>query len=497
MTRALLVARSEFLKYVTRRGFIISLLLFPVWLVVAGLVPQWIESKTPTRSFTVVDHTGGEFAFAIAKAVRDDTDGAERDALSDYAAANIDMAKVRAKMPALAAMLDAPSGDAGALAQFRASGGVDGVLAQVGPWRKPGAVFEPPRPRFQFKLPGALERSPAPGFAHAASTRLSGHRALYAVVLVPQGFSGAKTSPAAEFWSVNASDPELEHFVQRALTDELRRQVLAHIAPDVAPETLKPSARLRALDPAASSGNHQLSLADQARTYAPAVLAFLLLLTIFMNAGALLSGVIEEKSSRIVEVMLSCVTPVEFMTGKLLGAAAASLLTLILWAAMLIGGAAIFLPGAAANIGNILLSIFSTGLLPMLLLCFICGLLIYASIFLAIGSMATSIQDAQALVGPTMILVMAPLIMMPALLRDPNGTIATVLSWIPIYTPFFLMFRLPWHPPMIELIGATLLMLVTTVLLVFQMGRVFAAHVLTTERPPRLGAMLRKLIGRR
>jgi len=496
MTRALLVARSEFLKYVTRRGFIISLLMFPVWVVIGGVVPQWIESKTPTRSFTVVDRTGGAFAFAIAKAVRDDTEGAERDALSDYAAANIDMAALRVKIPALAAMLDAPSGDAAALAQFRKSGGVDGVRARISPWRTTGQAFEPPRPRFRFELPGALEKSPPSDFPRKADAQLSGHGALYAVVLVPHGFSGAKTAPEAEFWSINASDPELEHFVQRALTDELRRQVLAEIAPTVAPETLKPSARLRSLDPAASSGNHQVSLADQARIYAPAVLAFLLLLTIFMNAGALLSGVIEEKSSRIVEVMLSCVTPVEFMTGKLLGAAAASLLTLVLWAAMLIGGAAIFLPGAAANIGSILFSIFSTGLLPMLLLCFICGLLIYASIFLAIGSMATSIQDAQALVGPTMILVMAPLIMMPALLHDPNGTIATVLSWIPIYTPFFLMFRLPWHPPMFEMIGATVLMLVTTVVLVLQMGRVFAAHVLTAERPPRLGALLRKLVRR-
>jgi ABC-2 type transport system permease protein len=71
-----------------------------------------------------------------------------------------------------------------------------------------------------------------------------------------------------------------------------------------------------------------------------------------------------------------------------------------------------------------------------------------------------------------------------------------VLSWIPVYTPFFLMFRLPWHPPAVEIIGATILMLATTVFLVIQMGRVFAAHVLTAERPPRLGALLRRALGR-
>ncbi len=474
MRRALLVARSEFLKYVTRRGFIISLVMFPIWVVIGGVVPQWIESKTPTRNFTVVDRTGGQYAFAIAKAARDDAEIAERDALSAYAETHLDMNALRARLPAIAVILDTQSEDTETLAQFRKAGGTQGVVSLTEPFHKDKVAFVPPRPRFHFLPPGNLAKTSEGMFALTVNERLSGSNSLYAIVSIPKGFSAAKDSPEAEFWSVNASDPELEHFVRRALTEELRRQALAKYAPDVPPETFKPNAKLRAFDPAASSGDHELSLADQARTYA----------------------VIEEKSSRIVEVMLSCVTPVEFMAGKLLGAAAASLLTLILWAAMLLIGAGLFLPGAVSNIGSLLTSILATGLLPMLLLCFVCGLLIYASIFLAIGSMATSIQDAQALVGPTMILVMAPLIMMPALLHDPNGTIATVLSWIPVYTPFFLMFRLPWHPPAAEIVGATILMLATTVLLVIQMGRVFAAHVLTAERPPRLGTLLRRALGR-
>lgn len=497
MRRALLVARSEFLKYVTRRGFIISLLMFPVWTVVGGVVPQWIESKTPTRDFTVIDKTGGDYAAAIARAVRQDNEIAERDALSDYAQAHLDMVRLRKDLPEAAKLLDAPSEDTESLAAFRKLGGVEGLLALTRPYLRTQGAFKLPRPRFRLVSPAGLDEVSENHFVFAVNARLSGEPPLYAAVYIPKGFSPERNSPEAQFWSINASDPELERFVRRALTDELRRQVLAKFAPDVEPETLKPTARLRAFDPAASSANYEISPADQARIYAPAVLAFLLLLTIFMNAGALLSGVIEEKSSRIVEVILSCVTPVEFMTGKLLGAAAASLLTLVLWTAMLAIGALIFLPGALGTILSLLASFMSAGLLPMLLLCFVCGLLIYASIFLAIGSMATSVQDAQALVGPTMVLVMAPLIMMPALLHDPNGPISTVLSWIPVYTPFFMMFRLPWNPPLFQVIGATVVMVATTVLLVIQMGRVFSNHVLTAERPPRLGALLRSAFGRR
>lgn len=495
MTRTFLVARSEFIKYVTRRGFIISLLMLPLWIVVGAVVPQWIASTTPTRIFTVVDRSGNNFyAEALAHAVRDDTDRRTLAAFAAYAHTNVKLGPARAAKPNLAPILDAPEGDAHALAAFRAAGGAQGLAAQLAPFRKDGAPqFVAPKPRFEIVAPDrALAAATPAGLPLAAAAALNGNHPLYAIVVIPARFSAARGAPDAEYWSENASDPELQHFVHGALTEAMRNQVLQKLAPGVPTAWLMPEARLRPLNLGASGSGHEISIMDQLRSYAPAVLAFLLLLTIFMNAGALLSGVIEEKSSRIVEVILSCVTPTEFMAGKLLGAAAASLLTLFLWGAMLVAGAALILPNSLATIGALGMAFVTSSLLPMLLLCFVCGLLIYASIFLAIGSMATSIQDAQALVGPTMIVVMAPLIMMPALLHDPNGSVATAMTWVPIYTPFFMMFRLPWNPPAVEVWGASLLMVLTTLFMVFQMGRIFASHVLTTERPPRLGNLLRR-----
>ena len=218
MRRALLVARSEFLKYVTRRGFIISLVMFPIWVVVGGVVPQWIESKTPTRNFTVVDRTGGQYAFAIAKAVRDDAQIAERDALSAYAQAHLDMKALRVRLPAVAVVLDTQSEDPETLAQFRKMGGTQGIVSLAEPFRKDKVAFAPPRPRFHFVSPGTLANTSNGAFALAVNDELSGRSSLYAVVSIPKGFSAAKDSPEAEFWSVNASDPELEHFVRGALT---------------------------------------------------------------------------------------------------------------------------------------------------------------------------------------------------------------------------------------------------------------------------------------
>ncbi|MBN9559082.1 MAG: ABC transporter permease, partial [Alphaproteobacteria bacterium] len=410
MTRTFLVARSEFIKYVTRRGFIISLLMLPLWIVVGAVVPQWIASTTPTRIFTVVDRSGNNFyAEALAHAVRDDTDRRTLAAFAAYARANVKPGPAHAAKPDLAAIIDAPEGDAHALAAFRAAGGAEGLAAQLAPFRKDSTPqFVAPKPRFEMVPPDrALTAATPAGFPLAAAAALNGNRPLYAIVMIPARFSAARGAPDAEYWSENASDPELQHFVHGALTEAMRNQVLQKLAPGVPTAWLMPEARLRPLNLGAGGSGHEISIMDQLRSYAPAVLAFLLLLTIFMNAGALLSGVIEEKSSRIVEVILSCVTPTEFMAGKLLGAAAASLLTLFLWGAMLVVGAALIVPNSVATLGALGMAFVTSSLLPMLLLCFVCGLLIYASIFLAIGSMATSIQDAQALVGPTMIVVMA------------------------------------------------------------------------------------------
>lgn len=146
-------------------------------------------------------------------------------------------------------------------------------------------------------------------------------------------------------------------------------------------------------------------------------------------------------------------------------------------------------------------SVATTETLPLLLLYFFCGLLIYGSIFLAIGSMASSLADAQALLGPAMLMLMLPNLMISGVMRDPNGEFATLISWVPFYTPFFMMLRIASHPPALQIWGTTLLALATTLFLIWWMGRVFARHVLTTERPPSLGGLLRSgvqtLTGRR
>jgi len=185
------------------------------------------------------------------------------------------------------------------------------------------------------------------------------------------------------------------------------------------------------------------------------------------------------------------------MTGKLLGVVAVALVTLALWGVGLFAVASLISHETVAIVEAGLAAVVSLKLLPLILLYFFCGLLIYSSIFLGIGAMANSLPDAQALMTPATLIIILPISLLGVLIRDPNGVFASVMSWIPIYTPFFMLVRLPFHPPTIELWVTAVLVILTTAFLIHRMGIVFANHVLTTERPPAFGALLKQLVGRK
>jgi ABC-2 type transport system permease protein len=373
---------------------------------------------------------------------------------------------------------------------------------------RPGAPgFAPPEPHFMLApAPGDLTAAAPNDFAALARAYLMGEREatlggrpakLSAIIVVPKGFApGAPV--AAQYWTTDTTNTDTFNFVRWTLTDAFRVRALQQlVSPSRQSEVnLDVDADIQTLDPTKAAGS-QVSLADRLAPLVPMGLAVLLFVVAFSNAALLLQSVIEEKSTRMIEMLLSCASPQEIMTGKLLGVVAVALVTLVLWGAGLFAVASLLSHETVAIVAAGLAAVASLELLPLILLYFFCGLLIYSTIFLGIGAMASSLPDAQALMTPTMLIIMLPNMLLGVLIQDPNGLIATIISWIPIYTPFFMLVRLPFHPPVIEIWLTAGLVVLTTIYLIHRMGLVFANHVLTTERPPAFGALLKQLMGRK
>jgi len=218
-------------------------------------------------------------------------------------------------------------------------------------------------------------------------------------------------------------------------------------------------------------------------TAIPAAMMFLVYIVVMSSAPPLLNAVMEEKMSRISEVLLGSVQPTDLMLGKLLGSAGISL-TL---AALYLGGASV----VAQRYGYA--NAITPEMIALFMLFLVLAVLIFGSIFTAIGAACTDLKDAQGMMGPAMMLVMFPVFSWMVVLRAPDSTVSVVLSMIPFATPFLMLLRasLQPGPPLWQLLGSIALTLSTMLFLVWAAGKIFRTGILMQGKSASFAEMVR------
>ena len=220
-----------------------------------------------------------------------------------------------------------------------------------------------------------------------------------------------------------------------------------------------------------------------AATFALAyAMGIILYMALLLYGSQIMNSIVEEKTSRIVEVLASSLTPFQMMLGKVVGVGSVALLQIGIWS-----GAATILTtykdqilGAmgAASSGPMPLTLPSMhpDLFLVFLLFFALGFLLFAALYASVGAMSSTTQDAGQLQMPVMMFVIAGFFSVFALIRDPNGTAAQVLSFVPPLAPFVVPMRYSISPlPWLELglaIVATILGMLATVWLASRVYRV-------------------------
>lgn len=199
--------------------------------------------------------------------------------------------------------------------------------------------------------------------------------------------------------------------------------------------------------------------------YGSVIGVILLFMAIFTSGGFLFSSVIQEKTNRVIEILLSYASSTQIMAGKIFGLGFLGLTQVLIW--LVITG--IF----------VAFNLFNAGQIPYLnmenaqyfLLYFCLGYLLYASIFVAIGSIFNSEQDAQQVTLILRTFAIFPVLLVFLFLKEPNSYIITILSYFPLFTPYFMIMR-------IFLSSATMtteIYLTTGILLISIAGMVFIA----------------------
>jgi ABC-2 type transport system permease protein len=461
MSAIFLVARRDYLAYIGAWGFWLSLLLAPLIIGVLMFAPLMLARAEPPRVLAVIAEQQRDAAI-VTEAFRD---MARRDARREIRA-YLDAA-APAISPAVITAFDNAPDRAAAVAAARA------VVAE----RVPQALraFPAPSPRYMLADPPAQNMEGVRPYLDGTRTLPDG-RSLYGALNIRR----ENGDPLIEYWSVNLSHEEPSNIASAALRLAMQREALAArgLDPSEADRLNAFEPRIAQFDPRPTASGEQVTLRDRAPFYAAIALAFVLWSVVFSVANMLLTGVIEEKSNKILDTILTSVTPMEMLIGKLLGVAAVSATLFLFWGAL--GGGLLSLAAEQASMsvfGQIAAAFLDPRLLAAFGIGFVAGYLMYGAIFLAMGSLCESIQEAQTLLGPVALVLAIPMMLVTPALDNPNAPIIEAASWIPLFTPFLLLIRAPAGLDWVEIAGQGAVMLVAVVIVLFLAARLFKAGV--------------------
>lgn len=424
MKKTLIVAGSEFMTLTHSKAFILGLFLMPVFMGAAILLQRSMRHQTDNadRRFAVVDRTGVLYDHM-------------RTAADEWNAAA------------------AAAGNA---------------------------------PRF---LPSAVDPASAPAEAlRAALSDRVRREEIYAFVEIPSNAMAPGADETLRYYSNHPAYGTLPDWISSTVNREIINQRFRAASIDRATVTkLTRPVRLEQLGLVTRGQRGELRAAervDEVRTLlVPAAMMVLMMFAVMSTSPQLLNSTIEEKMSRISEVLIGSVTPFQLMMGKLFGSAAVSLLL-----------AAVYLAGGLTvahywGYGGLI----TPGAIALFLLFLILALFIFGSVFIAIGAACSDLKDAQNMMTPAMLLLMLPAFTWFPVARAPDSPMAVTLSMIPTASPFLMLMRIavPPGPPAWQVVLSMAVTVFTVVAAIYAAGKIFRTGLLMQGKAATVGEMWR------
>jgi ABC-type Na+ efflux pump permease subunit len=305
-----------------------------------------------------------------------------------------------------------------------------------------------------------------------------------AFVEIPAGVVNGGGAAEVRFYSSDAIFSMERNWVESAVNDAIKTRRLAALDVDAeavrkatATTPVVPRGLLKKLSGGRIRGADEKS--NMAAMFMPFAFMMLMFLVIMLSAQPLLESAIEEKSGRIAEVLLGSVSSFQLMLGNVAG----SLSAVLIYAA---GGYAL----AAYNGWT---ELIPWDLAPWFLVFQVLAVLLFSSLFLAVGAAVTQLKEAQAMLLPIWLLMCTPMFVWLPVVREPNGPIATWLTFFPPATALVMVLRLASEEviPAWQVWGGLAVLVATTAAVTYLAGRVFRVGILWQGKTPKLRELAR------
>ncbi|MEO7191868.1 MAG: ABC transporter permease [Vicinamibacterales bacterium] len=311
---------------------------------------------------------------------------------------------------------------------------------------------------------------------------------LFAFVEIPAGALDPGSTAAVKYYTQNTSYVRLSTWLASTLDGQVQQERLKRAGMD--PRLVRQLTRRTELasfgltERRADGSTTEARRVDELQRFGiPIFFLVLMFMSVMSNAQHLINTIIEEKMSKISEVLLGSISSFQLLAGKLVGVVVVSLL---LAAVYLIGGAyTLFALGRPDLIDPVLLGWFVVFLL--------CAALLYGSLFQALSSACSDLKDAQSLLQPAMMMLIMAYLSSMLVLRAPDSALAVGLSFVPVLTPFAMLLRLsmPPGPPLWQALLSVAILMTTTVAVVWAAARIFRVGLLMQGKAPNLPELLR------
>lgn len=450
IAKTLQIARREFSATVMTKGFLIGLLVMPLMIgALIVVMPFLIKEQSPRIEGSVAIHDPTGQVLERAR---------EHLAPQAFAQRRVDMQRrLDAVLPGAVRGLAAGSGeDAMQAAMEQALGAVPTLTLD------------------------ALDSADA---LEAAKTALrESDNALAVVAIAPDAVTAGEDGLGTyELFVRKKLDDRLMNEVRDALATSIVDARLA--ARDLDAREVRQLVRVPRVTPRTVGEDGEKSANEIASRLLPMAFMALIVIAVMTGGQQLMTSTIEEKSSRVVEVLLSAVSPTELMAGKILGQMGVAALMLALY-----GGLGILALLSFAAIG-----LLDPWLLFYLAVFFLIAFVVLAALMSAIGAAVNELREAQTLLTPVMLVVMLPMMLWLPISRDPNSMFATVLSLLPPVNPFVMMLRLgsSTPPPTWQVWLSIGIGVASMAAAVWFAGKVFRIGLLMHGKPPSFATLLR------
>ena len=333
----------------------------------------------------------------------------------------------------------------------------------------------------------------------------------YGALIIPQQDSLELLAKSIEFYSTDSPGMSVMSSLENKIETKIRNEKLNDFGIDL--KKIKASKINTDIKMFNFSGEESSKLINGLKIGIGAVAGYLLMMFVIIYGNSVMRSVIEEKTSRIIEIIVSSVKPFQLMLGKIIGNASAGLLQFFIWGIILFGittiASSVFgvdmvemqtarVPAeqmeavkAATDGGEMQIIIQEILRLPILkmfvlfIFYFLGGFMLYSSLFAAVGAAVDNETDTQQFMLPIMLpLMLGIYVGFATVMNDPHGSIAVLFSYIPFTSPIVMLMRVPFGVSWYELAISMVLLLITFVFMVWLAAKIYRVGILMYGKKP-------------